>query len=90
MERKRQAHMSSKVGQDSNYVAHHVEIAISSREAEIRARKLRQLAVLACVVGFLLVAAFIALLKAAPTLNTFAPPDAKRAAPVAVPVPEPH
>jgi hypothetical protein len=55
-------HMSSnKVGQDRNYVAHHVEVAISSREAEIRARKLRQFAVLACVVGFLLVAAFIVL-----------------------------
>jgi hypothetical protein len=47
--------------QDSNYVAHHVEVAISSREAEIRARKLRRLAVLACGVGFLLVAAFIVL-----------------------------
>jgi len=54
-------HMSSKVGHDSNYVAHHVEVAIGSREAEIRARKLRQLAVSACVVGFLLVAAFILL-----------------------------
>lgn len=53
--------MSSKVGQDSNYVAHHVEVAINSREAEISARKLRQLAVLACVVGFLLVAAFVVL-----------------------------
>jgi hypothetical protein len=53
--------MSSKVGQDSNYVAHHVEVAISSREAEIRASKLRRLAVLACGVGFLLVAAFIVL-----------------------------
>ena len=53
--------MSSKVGQDSNYVAHHVEVAIGSREAEVRARKLRQLAVSACVVGFLLVAAFILL-----------------------------
>jgi len=53
--------MSSKVGEDRNYVVHHVEVAISSREAEIRARKLRQFAVLACVVGFLLVAAFIVL-----------------------------
>jgi hypothetical protein len=53
--------MSSKVGQDSNYVAHRVEVAISSRESEIRVRKLKRIAVLACVVGFLLVAAFIVL-----------------------------
>jgi len=38
--------MSSKVKQDSNYVAHHVTVAISSRESEIRPRKLRQLAIL--------------------------------------------
>jgi hypothetical protein len=53
--------MSSKVGQDSNYVAHRVEFAISSRESERGARKLRQLAVLGCIVGFLLVAAFVLL-----------------------------
>jgi|GEM_PF-1216433 hypothetical protein len=53
--------MSSKVRQDSNYVAHRVEVAISSRESETRVRKLRLLAVLACVVGFLLVAGFIVL-----------------------------
>jgi hypothetical protein len=54
-------HMSSKGAQDSNYVAHRVTVAISSREAEIRPRKLRQLAILACAVGFLLAAAFILL-----------------------------
>ena len=53
--------MSSKVGQDSNYVAHRIKVAISSRESETRVRKLRQLAVLACVIGFLLVAAIIVL-----------------------------
>ena len=53
--------MSSKVGQDSNYVAHRVVVAISSRESERQVRKLRQLAVLGCVVGFLLAAAFIVL-----------------------------
>jgi hypothetical protein len=57
----RRNNMSSKVGQDSNYVAHRVEVAISSRESEIRVRKLKRIAVLACVVGFLLVAAFIVL-----------------------------
>jgi len=54
-------HMSSKVKQDSNYIAHRVTIAISSRESEIRLRKLRQLAILGCAVGFLLAAAFILL-----------------------------
>ena len=53
-------HMSSKV-KDSNYVAHHVTVAISSRESEIRQRKLRQLAILGCAVGFLLAAALILL-----------------------------
>jgi hypothetical protein len=53
--------MSSKVGQDSNYVAHRVVVAISSRASDRRVRKLRQLAVLGCVVGFLLAAAFILL-----------------------------
>lgn len=53
--------MSSKVGQDSNYVARRVRVAISSREPETRLTKLRYLAVLACVVGFLLVAVFIML-----------------------------
>ena len=53
--------MNSNVGQDSNYVAHRVEVAISSRESEIRVRRLRQLAVLGCVVGCLLAAAFILL-----------------------------
>jgi hypothetical protein len=53
--------MSSKVEQDSNYVAHRVTVAISSREPETRLRKLRQLAVLGCAVGFLLAAAFILL-----------------------------
>jgi len=53
--------MSGKVGQDSNYVAHRVEVAISSRESETRVRKLKQLVVLGCVVGFLLVAALIVL-----------------------------
>jgi hypothetical protein len=53
--------MSSKVKQDSNYIAHRVTIAISSRESEIRLRKLRQLAILGCAVGFLLAAAFILL-----------------------------
>jgi hypothetical protein len=53
--------MSSKVGQGSNYIAHRVEVAISSRESVKRAKKLRQLAVLGCVVGFLLAAAFILL-----------------------------
>jgi len=53
--------MSSKVGQDSNYVAHRVEVAISSREYETRVKKLKQLAVLACVVGILLAVALIVL-----------------------------
>jgi hypothetical protein len=53
--------MSSKAEQDSNYVAHRVTVAISSREPETRLTKLRHLAVLACVVGLLLVAAFIIL-----------------------------
>jgi hypothetical protein len=53
--------MSSKVEQDSNYVAHRVTVAISSRESEIRLKKRRQLAVLGCAVGFLLAAAFILL-----------------------------
>ena len=53
-------HMSSKV-KDSNYVAHHVTVAISSRESEIRQRKLRQLAILGCAFGFLLAAALILL-----------------------------
>jgi hypothetical protein len=51
--------MSSKVGQDSKYVAHRVVVAISSREFDRRVRRLRQLAVLGCVVGFLLAATFI-------------------------------
>ena len=41
--------------------AYRVTIAISSRESEIRLRKLRQLAILGCAVGFLLAAAFILL-----------------------------
>jgi hypothetical protein len=53
--------MSSKVAQDSNYVAHRVEVAISSRESETRVRKLRRLAVLGCVVGFLLALVLIVL-----------------------------
>ena len=57
----RAEYMSGKVGQDSNYVAHRVEVAISSRESETRVRKLKQLVVLGCVVGFLLVAALIVL-----------------------------
>jgi uncharacterized protein with von Willebrand factor type A (vWA) domain len=55
----RRKRMSSKVEQDNNYVAHRVTVAISSRESETRLRKLRQLAVLGCAVGFLLAAAFI-------------------------------
>jgi hypothetical protein len=51
--------MSSKAAQDSNYVAHRVTVAISSRESETRPRKLLQLAILGCAVGFLLAAAFI-------------------------------
>jgi hypothetical protein len=51
----------SDVGQDSKYIAHRVTVAISSRHSEIRVRRLRQLAVLGCVVGLLLVAAFILL-----------------------------
>jgi hypothetical protein len=54
-------HMSSKVGQDGNYVAHRVEVAISSRESETRIRKFKQLAVLGCAIGFLLAVAFIVL-----------------------------
>ena len=53
--------MSSKVGQDSNYIAHRVEVAISSLESETQVRKVRRLAVLGCVVGFLLAAVFILL-----------------------------
>jgi hypothetical protein len=53
--------MSSKVEQDSNYVAHRVTVAISSREPETRLRRLRQLAMLACAVVFLLVVVFIVL-----------------------------
>jgi hypothetical protein len=51
--------MYGRMNRQNEHVAHHVEVAISSREAEVRAKKLKRLAVVCCVVVFLLALALI-------------------------------
>lgn len=51
--------MYGRMNRQNEHVAHHVEVAISSREAEVRATKIKRLAVVCCVVVFLLALALI-------------------------------
>ena len=48
-----------RMNRQNEHVAHRVDVAISSREAEVRAKKLKRLAVVCCVVVFLLALALI-------------------------------